>query len=230
MKKFVFASLLVHLTFFLLLWRLAPPQGSLKLYVQLITDRQDDDSESDETEPIQQRNRKSHSRNSNRGAQPLNSARAEKNPWEEYERTLHTTNQKVSNSQARINSKNTSWGNEKLHTSEKAGQIESIQIPKGKVNASALRWIQGGQRKLVNIGKIDYPEALRKKTTAQGQVELLIVVDPEGRVQEIEIVKSSGTTRLDLNARNAYRNALFSPSSSGEYAKAIITVTFKLKE
>jgi len=229
MKKFIFASILIHLLFFLLLMRLAPPQISAKLYVQLVTE-EPDDTESETAKPIKRRKRKSHWRRSQTENHITNPEALEKNPWEEYERNLHSNNRKPSNYQSRAHSKNTAWGNEKLHVSEKGGQVETIQIPRGKVNASKLRWIQGGQRRLVNIGKIDYPEALRKKSTAQGQVELLIVVDPEGRVQDIEIVKSSGTTRLDLNARNAYRNALFSPSSTGEYAKAIITVTFKLKE
>jgi TonB family protein len=46
----------------------------------------------------------------------------------------------------------------------------------------------------------------------------------------VEILKSSGYTRLDLNARNAYRRAVFSPSASGESATGIVTVTFRMKD
>ena len=120
------------------------------------------------------------------------------------------------------------WGSEKTGRSNKQGEKENVAIPKGDSKART-RWRKGAARRLLTIPAIEYPESVRKKS-GQGQVELQIEVNAQGRVEEVEIIKSSGYTRLDINARNAYRSAVFSPSPSGESATGIVVVTFRMRD
>lgn len=149
-------------------------------------------------------------------------------PWSQYEQQMHSRASRGKESGSGARTESTSWGSEATGKSAKRGEAEKVNIPKGDSSA-ATRWRKGAARRLISMPAIDYPESVRKKS-GQGKVELLLEVDAQGRVESVEILKSSGITRLDISARNAYRNAVFSPSLSGETATGVIVVTFKMRD
>lgn len=149
-------------------------------------------------------------------------------PWSQYEQQMHSRKSGGTQSGSASRTEGTKWGNEKIGTGEKRGESEKVNIPKGD-SSTATRWRKGAARRLLSMPPIEYPESVRKKS-GQGKVELLLEVDAQGRVESVEILKSSGSTRLDISARNAYRNAVFSPSASGETATGVIIVTFKMRD
>ncbi len=170
--------------------------------------------------------RKKNSQKASAGTSPKPGAPEDQ--WSRYERQMHS---RTSNSQQTAPATGNSgpkWGSEKTGRSSKQGERENVAIPKGDSKAST-RWRKGAARRLLTMPAIEYPESVRKKS-GQGQVELQIEVNAQGRVEEVEIVKSSGYTRLDINARNAYRSAVFSPSPSGESATGIVVVTFRMRD
>ncbi len=148
-------------------------------------------------------------------------------PWSSYESQMFARNSKVA-AEPSHKSGGTTWGSEKFKRGSKSETDEDVVIPRGR-KQSTTQWRKGGQRKLVSLPSIDYPESVRKKS-GQGVVKLLIEVDSKGRVTSVEVEESSGITRLDLNAKNAYRRAIFSPSASGESATGVVTVRFLLKD
>jgi TonB family protein len=150
-------------------------------------------------------------------------------PWSSYEQRMFAQNRTSSGTnKGSTTSQSTSWGSEKTGRTEKRGENEQVNVPPGRSD-SATRWRKGAARRLISLPPIEYPESIRRKS-GQGSVELLIEVDERGHVESVEILKSSGITRLDLNARNAYRRAVFSPSASGESATGVVTVTFRMKD
>lgn len=157
------------------------------------------------------------------------SPRVLSDPWQEYEQRMFAQNRTnsttVGSGDAR---RGVGWGEEKTGRTAKRGEAEQVKVPPGS-SSSATRWRKGSARRLLSLPPIDYPESVRRKS-GQGVVELLIEVDAQGHVESVEIVKSSGITRLDINARNAYRRAVFSPSPSGESATGIVSVTFRMKD
>lgn len=149
-------------------------------------------------------------------------------PWSQYEQKMHSRAGRGNEAGSNARTEATKWGTEKTGRSDKRGESENVVIPKGDSSA-ATRWRKGAARRLISMPAIEYPESVRKKS-GQGKVELLLEVDAQGRVESVEILKSSGITRLDISARNAYRNAIFSPSPSGETATGVIVVTFKMRD
>lgn len=148
--------------------------------------------------------------------------------WANYEQAMHTRNRNSASHSVPATSDAPRWGSEKTGRSGKRGESEQVAVPKGD-SKSSTRWRRGSARRLLTMPAIDYPESVRRKS-GQGQVELQIEVNAQGRVEEVEIIKSSGYTRLDINARNAYRNAVFSPSPAGESAVGIVIVTFRMRD
>lgn len=148
-------------------------------------------------------------------------------PWSDYERKMHRRGRDHTE-RSNAASTQTAWGNERTGKTSKRGENETAAVPPGSTGSST-RWKKGAARRLVSLPAIDYPESIRKKS-GQGRVELMIEVGPDGRVEEIEVVKSSGYPRLDMNAKMAYRNAVFSPSASGESATGIVVVTFRMRD
>jgi len=153
---------------------------------------------------------------------------APEDQWSRYERQMHSRNSNSQHTAQAAGNSGPKWGSEKTGRSSKRGEKENVAIPKGDSKTST-RWRKGAARRLLTMPTIEYPESVRKKS-GQGQVELQIEVNAQGRVEEIEIIKSSGYTRLDINARNAYRSAVFSPSPSGESATGIVIVTFRMRD
>jgi len=225
-------SVAIHILLFLLLWLFGGTIFNEPIRVAIVVDTAPPEViEEPETEITPSKKRLSQKKTTRTKKNTSTSSKEgnSQNPWSDYERELFSKKGNTSTQQGSAGKSNTTgWGNEKFGKSEKQSTEEKVTIPKGDTS-SATRWRKGAARKLVSLPAIDYPESVRKKS-GQGQVELLVEVGPDGRVEEIEILKSSGYTRLDLNAKNAYRNAVFSPSSSGESASGVIVVKFKMRD
>ena len=153
---------------------------------------------------------------------------APEDQWSRYERQMHSRQSTSQHTAQAAGNTGPKWGSEKTGRRGKQGEKENVAVPKGNSKTST-RWRKGAARRLLTMPAIEYPESVRKKS-GQGQVELQIEVNAQGRVEEVEIVKSSGYTRLDVNARNAYSSAVFSPSPSGESATGIVVVTFRMRD
>lgn len=233
-------SLVIHALLFLILWLWSRNALDRTLSVSLILDSEPQKLEIPEEEESEisprgnSRRRKNQSApgkagGTKKGARNNSNAPATpENPWSSYERDMHRRKSANTTGQAQAKAQGPAWGNEKLPKSSKQGTQENVTVPPGD-SKSSTRWKKGAARRLVSLPAIDYPESIRKKS-GQGQVELKVEVGADGRVEEVEILKSSGFTRLDINARNAYRNAVFSPSASGDSATGIIVVTFRVRE
>jgi len=232
-------SLVIHALLLLLIYLVARRNMSALLEVRLVveTERAEPERlqipEEDLRPQPKQRKRKlraarekaqeKSNRQSQRDSRTLN------DPWSNYEQRMFAQNRTRSGAERGSQTAEAArWGSEKISRTEKRGESEEVIIPAGR-SESSTRWRKGAARRLLSLPPIEYPESVRRKS-GQGTVELLIEVDERGHVENVEIVKSSGITRLDLSARNAYRRAVFSPSAAGESATGIVTVTFRLRD
>jgi TonB family protein len=234
-------SVTAHAVLFLLLILFASRNLGNPLEVKLVIERSDtpnrlEEREEETEEEVPQKNRKQKRSQSSSSAASrqqkgskanTNAPATPSDPWSAYEQKMHTRKSSETNT-TRPQSKSTSWGNESTGKTGKRGENEAVVVPKGDTGTST-RWKKGAARRLITLPSIDYPESVRKKS-GQGRVELLIEVGPDGRVEEIEVIKSSGYAKLDINAKNAYRNAVFSPSPSGERATGVVIVTFRMRD
>ena len=76
----------------------------------------------------------------------------------------------------------------------------------------------------------DYPKGARQRGE-EGNVDLELAINANGRVESVSVVKSSGFPELDAAAMRAAKNARFTPAKSGRVAiasTARLTITFKL--
>lgn len=76
-----------------------------------------------------------------------------------------------------------------------------------------------------------YP-AFSKRAGETGKVILRVLIDKQGRANNIKIEKSSGFPRLDDAAVAAARGALFSPlmeNGEPQEAQAIVPIVFELE-
>jgi protein TonB len=78
--------------------------------------------------------------------------------------------------------------------------------------ASGIGPASGASRTLAYDGPVElrYPRAALRRRE-EGTVLLSVLVDAQGRVQRIEIARSSGHARLDAAAREAVARARFKP-------------------
>ena len=233
-------SLAVHALLFLLIYLVAGRNIPSLLEVAIVIERddlkpQELEEPEEEMRPQQQKrtrkkaravrdkSRAKHTRKSQRDNRTL------QDPWSAYEQRMFAQNRTSPGTNKNSTAaESTRWGSEKTGRTQKRSEGEQVTVPPGRSD-SATRWRKGAARRLLSLPAIDYPESVRRRS-GQGTVELLIEVDERGHVKSVEIVKSSGITRLDLNARNAYRRAVFSPSASGESATGVVTVTFRMRE
>ncbi|GAB4430192.1 MAG: hypothetical protein OHK0011_12820 [Turneriella sp.] len=233
------ASLAVHALLFLLIYIVAGKNIPSLLQVSIVVEREQIRPEQAE-EPevtIRPQSKKSGRKlrtvrekpQAKSGRQSQRDNRTLQDPWSSYEQRMFAQNRTSSGTtRGSTTSQATSWGSEQTGRTAKRGESEQVNVPPGRSDSST-RWRRGAARRLLSLPAIDYPESVRRKS-GQGSVELLIEVDERGHVESVEILKSSGITRLDINARNAYRRAVFSPSASGESATGIVTVTFRMKD
>jgi protein TonB len=85
--------------------------------------------------------------------------------------------------------------------------------------------------RIVNGGRPDYPEYARAKGW-EGTVKLQILVNTDGRVEDVRIVAGSGYAELDQTAQRAVRSWRFSPAlknGSPVAAWATVPVVFDLR-
>lgn len=84
--------------------------------------------------------------------------------------------------------------------------------------------------KLISVRKPIYP-VREKQAHVQGTVQLLVIVATTGRVQDISVSKSSGSSALDQAALDAVKHWRWSPPmASGQpvLARGVIPITFAL--
>ena len=227
-------ALLLLLIYFLPANRLrAPLEVAIMLESEPVEPHEIIQPEKQVTPRRRQSDRKAAPAHSRTTAKRASSARRDtrtlSDPWSDYEQKMFARKHTSEGSdRGKATASATSWGSENPGRTEKRSEHEQVTVPQGSSN-SAMRWRKGSARRLISLPPIEYPESVRRKS-GQGVVELLIEVDERGHVENVEIVKSSGITRLDLNARNAYRRAVFSPSATGESASGIVSVTFRMKD
>jgi len=81
-------------------------------------------------------------------------------------------------------------------------QVAAKAEPAGPKVVSAVEYIQAPQA--------DYP-AMARRLGEEGRVVMQVLVNDKGRAEKVEILKSSGFTRLDESAKLALLRALFKP-------------------
>lgn len=92
-----------------------------------------------------------------------------------------------------------------------------------KIYASGIEYLQMPQP--------DYPAAA-KRMGEEGKIILRVLVDEQGRPEQIIVQQSSGSPRLDDAAKQAVRRALFKPfidNGKAISAFAIVPITFELQ-
>lgn len=229
-------SLAVHALLFLLIYVVAGKSIPSLLEVSIVVEREQIQPEQpEETLRPQPKKNRRNLRTAREKSQAKSGRQAQRDnhtlqdPWSSYEQRMFAQNRTNSGTnKGRTTAESTRWGSEKTARQEKSAPGEEIAVPAGQSNSST-RWRKGAARRLLSLPAIDYPESVRRKS-GQGSVDLLIEVDAQGQVESVEVLKSSGFTRLDLNARNAYRRAVFSASASGESATGVVTVTFRMTD
>ncbi|MCS6983771.1 MAG: TonB family protein [Leptospiraceae bacterium] len=108
----------------------------------------------------------------------------------------------------------------------KAKSGETVKAPEGKTGG--VKWQSGYQRKMTYLPPIEYPLYFRQQGI-QAEVLLSVEVDPMGRVVDVEILRSSGYSKLDIIAKNALRQARFSPlPGSTENDRGEVEIRFQL--
>ncbi|MEO0098662.1 MAG: energy transducer TonB [candidate division WOR-3 bacterium] len=89
---------------------------------------------------------------------------------------------------------------------KKAEEVEIPVVPYWKVEEKP---------KPIYIPKPSYPERARQ-AGIEGQVVVKVLLDIDGSVMEVELLKSSGNEALDEAALNAARQAKFTPAKQRE--------------
>ena len=90
----------------------------------------------------------------------------------------------------------------------------SATIPK-TVAANSLRWRVEPA--------VELPR-LSRRAGEQGQVQLRVVFDPEGRPQQVQLQHSSGFARLDAQALEAMQVARIAPYLEDGHPRAVLTL------
>lgn len=95
--------------------------------------------------------------------------------------------------------------------------------PAGPKLVSAVEYIQAPQA--------DYP-AMARRMGEEGRVVMQVLVNDKGRAEKVEILKSSGFSRLDESAKLALLRALFKPYLEDGKATTILataSINFSLR-
>ena len=95
--------------------------------------------------------------------------------------------------------------------------------PAGPKVVSAVEYIQAPQA--------DYP-AMARRMGEEGRVVMQVLVNDKGRAEKVEILKSSGFSRLDESAKLALLRALFKPYLEDGKATTILataSINFSLR-
>ena len=149
-----------------------------------------------------------------------------------FEKTMFSKNSTSTKSVPLPGSTNSAAGWEKEGKSGKTGNKsqtgENIKAPDGNAGAGKFNWKGGFTRRLVYMPKVDYPLYFRQQGI-QSDVLCQVEVDASGKVVEVQILRSSGHSKLDILAKNALRAARFSPGSSAENDVGEVSIRFNLK-
>jgi protein TonB len=88
-------------------------------------------------------------------------------------------------------------------------------------------WVVEVKPQPVDIPKPSYPD-LARQAGIEGQVVVKALVDVDGSISDVEILKSSGNTSLDQAALSAARNAKFTPAKQRDQAVRVwVSIPFK---
>lgn len=72
-------------------------------------------------------------------------------------------------------------------------------------------YLDGWRRKVERVGNLNYPEEAHRRKL-YGQLRLLVVIEPDGTLNRVEVLKSSGHSVLDDAAKRiVYLSAPFAP-------------------
>lgn len=117
------------------------------------------------------------------------------------------------------------------HLPSKMAKLSGIN-EKSIIGKNILKLEENIPANIRQLTKPDYPAISRKKGE-EGRVVLLVEIASDGEVGEIDIINSSGYSRLDLAAIDAAKLSLYEPALEMEKpvrSKKEIAVTFKLDE
>lgn len=87
----------------------------------------------------------------------------------------------------------------------KQTSVHTVDSVSAKADPSAA-YIEGFRRRVEQVGNRHYPELARAKGWS-GDVRLMVIVRPDGRIRAIRLLESSGHPVLDEAARNSVRQA-----------------------
>ena len=119
-----------------------------------------------------------------------------------------------------------------------APPVESVPVAPAPAVVSSPVPAQSSAPVLVGADQVDYlrrpapryPHSARR-ARLQGTVLLWVLIDPEGRPQEVRVERSSGYEQLDREGRDAVLHALFKPyrvRGIARSAQAIVPIEFTL--
>ncbi len=135
----------------------------------------------------------------------------------EYEEQLFQRNNSGSQRELSAEESALDWDVEKAVATAggKTRTLESLPAPSGGARTGKVTWKDGSARKIITQPEFDYPELYRRQGI-QGKTILGIEVDSGGNVVFVEIIKSSGHSKLDLLATQGVRKTKFSPKGGGD--------------
>ncbi|MEO0074831.1 MAG: TonB family protein [candidate division WOR-3 bacterium] len=88
-------------------------------------------------------------------------------------------------------------------------------------------WVVEVKPQPINIPKPAYPD-LARQAGIEGNVVVKALVDVDGSIIEVEILKSSGNSSLDQAALSAAREAKFSPAKQrDQFVRVWVSIPFK---
>lgn len=138
--------------------------------------------------------------------------------FSEYEETLFQREDNDRPMELSSDNGEIEWDVEKALATQsgKTRTLEPISAPKGtgKTRTENIIWVEGSARKMIGEPKIEYPE-IYSRQAIQGSVRLLLEIDNGGNVVFIEIIRSSGYSKLDILAVQGMRKQKFTPKSGG---------------
>jgi protein TonB len=88
---------------------------------------------------------------------------------------------------------------------------------------AAPRTVSVSEISFLTPPQLDYPLASRR-AREQGQARVRVLVDAQGRPQQMELLRSTGFTRLDEAALAAVRATRFKPTMENGVAQAVRVV------
>lgn len=87
----------------------------------------------------------------------------------------------------------------------KKSAVETVSS-NSTTTGQAAKYIENFRQQAYRVGNQQYPQEARAKGL-KGDVRLLVIIDPSGKVKAIRVLESSGSAILDEAAKNSVRKA-----------------------